>query len=179
MTTIHTRQLQQYTQDNYNNTHKTTTTIHTRQLQQYTQDNYNNTHKATTTIHTIQLQQCTQDNYNNTHKTTTKIHTVNQQQLYTRQLKTSNNTHDTNYNTTCTEGKNSQARQYCVQFIVILIVGRPAVSLQRIASSVTWESIDTDTHLQAPAFLDLSSACHSQESSTAFTTRQMALSLRH
>jgi len=42
MTTIHTRQLQQYTQDNYNNTqdynniHKTTTTIHTRQLQQYT-----------------------------------------------------------------------------------------------------------------------------------------------
>jgi len=28
--------LQQYTQDNYNNTHKTTTTIHTRQLQQYT-----------------------------------------------------------------------------------------------------------------------------------------------
>ena len=43
MTTIHTRQLQQYTQDKYNNTHKTTTTIHTRQLQQYTQDNYNNT----------------------------------------------------------------------------------------------------------------------------------------
>jgi len=39
MTTIHTRQLQQYTQDSYNNTHKTTTTIHTRQLQQYTQDN--------------------------------------------------------------------------------------------------------------------------------------------
>ena len=32
MTTIHTRQLQQYTQDNYNNTHKTTTKIHTRQL---------------------------------------------------------------------------------------------------------------------------------------------------
>jgi len=54
MTTIRTRQLQQYTQDNsqqytqgnynnthrtaHNNTHKTTTTIHTRQLQQYTQD---------------------------------------------------------------------------------------------------------------------------------------------
>jgi len=38
MTTIHTRQLQQYTQDNYNNTQKKTTTIHTRQLQQYTQD---------------------------------------------------------------------------------------------------------------------------------------------
>jgi len=57
MKTIHTRQLQQYTQDNYNNTHKTTTTIHTRQLQQYirptnnnyTQDNYNNTHKTTFT----------------------------------------------------------------------------------------------------------------------------------
>ena len=64
--TIHTRQLQQYTQDNYNNTHKTTTihtiqltTIHTRQLQKYTQDNYNNTYKTTTTIHTIQLQQYT------------------------------------------------------------------------------------------------------------------------
>ena len=62
MTTIHTRQLQQYKQDNYNNTHKTTTTIHTRQLQQYTQDNYNNTNKTTTTIHTKQLQQYTQDN---------------------------------------------------------------------------------------------------------------------
>jgi len=51
-----------HTQDNYNNTHKRTITIHTRQLQQYTQetynthkklqqytqDNYNNTHKATT-----------------------------------------------------------------------------------------------------------------------------------
>jgi len=54
MTTIHTRQLQQYTQDN-NNTHKTTTTIHTRQLEQYTQGNYNNKHKTTTTIHTRQL----------------------------------------------------------------------------------------------------------------------------
>ena len=63
MTTIHTRHLQKYTQDNCNNTHKTTTTIHTRQLQQYTQDNYNNIQ--------IQLQQYTQDNYNNTHKTTT------------------------------------------------------------------------------------------------------------
>jgi len=54
MTTIHTRQLQQYAQDNYNNTHKTTTKIHTRQLQKYTQDNYNNTHKTTTTTHTRQ-----------------------------------------------------------------------------------------------------------------------------
>ena len=66
MTTIHTRQLQQYTQDNYNNTHKTTNNnthilqqIHIR-WQQYTQDNYNNTYKT---------------NDNNTHKTTTKIHT--------------------------------------------------------------------------------------------------------
>ena len=71
-----------------NNTHETTTTIHTRQLQQYTQDNYNNA--------TRQLQQYTQDNYNNTHKTTTTKHMANQQQLYTRQLKTSNNTHETN-----------------------------------------------------------------------------------
>ena len=42
---IHIR-WQQYTQDNYSNTHKTTTTKHTRQLQQYTQDNYNSTHKS-------------------------------------------------------------------------------------------------------------------------------------
>jgi len=65
MTTIHTRQLQQYTQENYNNTHKTTTTIHKIILQQYTKYNYNNTHKTTTTTHTRQLQQYTQDN---THK---------------------------------------------------------------------------------------------------------------
>ena len=38
MTTIHTRQ-QQYTQDNYNNTHKTTTTIHTANQQQLHKDN--------------------------------------------------------------------------------------------------------------------------------------------
>jgi len=60
---IHTRQLQQYTQDNYNNTHKTTTTIHTTKK---------NTHKTNTTIHTTKnsthnQQQYTQDN-NNTHK---------------------------------------------------------------------------------------------------------------
>ena len=50
---IHTRQLQKYKQDNFNNTHKTTssnihkktTTIHTRQL---------------TTVHTTKLQQYTQ-----------------------------------------------------------------------------------------------------------------------
>jgi len=39
MTTIHARQLQQYTQDNYSNTH-----------------NYNNTDNTTATIHTRQLQ---------------------------------------------------------------------------------------------------------------------------
>jgi len=50
---MHTRQLQ-YTQENYNNTRKTT--------QQYTQENYNNTRKTITTIHTRQLQQYTQDN---------------------------------------------------------------------------------------------------------------------
>ena len=71
MTTIHTRQLQQYTQDNYNNTHynnthKTTTTIHTttihtRQLQQYTQDNYNNTHKPTRYIAEHQKNNCHND----------------------------------------------------------------------------------------------------------------------
>ena len=44
-----------------NNTHKTTTTIHTRQLQQHTQNNYNISHMATTTIHTRELQQYTQN----------------------------------------------------------------------------------------------------------------------
>ena len=47
----------------YNNTPRQLTTIHTRQLQPYTQDNYNNTykttnnnkHKTTTTIHTRQI----------------------------------------------------------------------------------------------------------------------------
>jgi len=69
MTPIHTRQLQQYTQENYNNTHKKTTTIHTRQLK---------------TIHTRQLQQYTQENYNNTHKTTNNnTHTTT---IHTRKL---------------------------------------------------------------------------------------------
>jgi len=65
---MHTIQLQKYTQDNYNNTHKTTnnnihkttTTLHTRQLQKYTQDNYNNTHKTTNNNTQRQLQQYTQ-----------------------------------------------------------------------------------------------------------------------
>ena len=40
---------------------------------------------------------------------------VNQQQLHKRQLKTCNKTHETNQNfTTCTKGKNTQAREYCV-----------------------------------------------------------------
>ena len=54
------------------------------------------------------------------HKTTTTIHTANQQQLHTRQLKTSNNTRETNQNTTCTKATNTQARQHCVQFLVIV-----------------------------------------------------------
>jgi len=78
MTKIHARQLQQYTQDNYNNKHKTTTTIHARQLQQYTQDNY---------------QQYTQDNYNNTHKTTTTIHTRQLTPIDIRQLTTIHTRH--------------------------------------------------------------------------------------
>ena len=56
----------------------------------------------------------------NTQKITTTIHTTNRQQLNTRQLKISNNTHETNQNTTCTKGKNTQAREYCVQFLVIV-----------------------------------------------------------
>ena len=58
----------------------TTAKIHSKQLQQYTQDNYNNTPKTTTTIHARLLQKYTQDNYN-TLKTNTTIHTANQQKL--------------------------------------------------------------------------------------------------
>jgi len=61
MTTIHTRQLQQYTQDNYNNTHKT----------------HNNTHK--TTHNNTHNSQYTRDNSQQytqlTIHTTTAIHT--------------------------------------------------------------------------------------------------------
>ena len=46
---------------------------------------------------------------------------VNQQQLHTRQLKTNNKPPETSYNTTCTKGKNTQAKQYCVQFLVIVM----------------------------------------------------------
>jgi len=45
----------------------------------------------------------------------TTIHTANQQQLHTTQLKTSNNTHETNENfTACTKDKNTQVKEYCV-----------------------------------------------------------------
>ena len=65
MTTIHTRQLQQYTQDNYNNTYKTTN---------------NNTHKTTTSIHTRQL--------TTTHtRQLTTIHTKQLTTIRTRHLK--------------------------------------------------------------------------------------------
>jgi len=54
LATIHTRQLQQYTQDNYNDTHK---------------NNYKNTQiynkRTATTINTTTT--LPQDNYNNTH----------------------------------------------------------------------------------------------------------------
>ena len=67
---IHTR-WQQYTQDNYNNSHKTTTTIHTIQLQQYTQDNHNNTHKTTN---------------NNTHKTSQNTTCTNAKQHHGKKV---------------------------------------------------------------------------------------------
>ena len=69
----------------------------------------------------IRWQQYTQEKLQqHIYKTTTTIHTANQQQLHTTDLKTSNKTHDTNYNTTCTKGTNTQVRQHCVQFSVIV-----------------------------------------------------------
>ena len=91
MTTIHTRQLQGYTQDNYNNTHKTTTTVHTRQLQRYTQDNYN-THKTITTIDTRQL---------------TTMHTRQLTTMHTRHLKIQ-----------CVDKVNNTNTTYAPQFAV-------------------------------------------------------------
>jgi len=86
MTTIHTRQLQQYTQDNYNNTHKTTNNnTHKTTTTMQCPHSTTNTHKMTT-IHTRKLRQYTQDNYNNTHKTTTTIHTKQPTIIHTRQL---------------------------------------------------------------------------------------------
>ena len=58
--------------------------------------------------------QCTHST-TNTHKITTTTHMANQQQLHTRQLKTSNHTHETHQNFTTS----TKAREYCVQFIVI------------------------------------------------------------
>ena len=52
-----------------------------------------------------------------THTLTTTIHTVGQQKLPKRLLKTSNKTPETNQNTTRTKGKNTQARESCVQFL--------------------------------------------------------------
>ena len=96
MTTIHRRQLQQYTQDNYKNTHKTTTTIHTRQLTTIHIRQLTTIHtRQLTTIHTRQLQQHTKDNYNNnTHKTTTTtIHTRQVTTIHTRQVTTIHTRH--------------------------------------------------------------------------------------
>ena len=82
--------------------------------------------------HTVQqihiTYQHTQDNYNNTQ--------VNQRQLHTRQLKTSYKTHETNQNRTCTKGKKTQVRQYCVQFpvIVFLIINSLTLSPQSFTS---------------------------------------------
>jgi len=64
MTKIHTEKPQKYTQNNYNNTQKTTTKIHTKQLQQYTRPTYNNTYGQPTTIthkKTQNYQQYTRD----------------------------------------------------------------------------------------------------------------------
>jgi hypothetical protein len=93
--TTHNRQLQQYTQDNYNNSyknttiiHKTTTTIHTRQLQKDIQEYYNNTHKKTNNKHTRQLQQYTKDNYN----TKKQLTTIHKRQLKIQHVGKLNNT---------------------------------------------------------------------------------------
>ena len=101
MTTIHTRQLQQYSKTT-NNTHKTTnnnTHKTTNNNTHKTTNNNthkttnNNTHKTTTTIHTRQLQKYKQDNYNNTHNTT------------------NNNTHKISVNTTFTNGKQHHGKK--------------------------------------------------------------------
>jgi len=109
---------QQYTQDNYNSTHKTTTTIHTRQLttihtrqlHQYTQDNYNNTYKTTN---------------NNTHKTTTSIHTRQLTTTHTRQLTTIHTKQLTTIRTRhlkiqhVQKVNNTKVGTYCAQFLVL------------------------------------------------------------
>ena len=61
MTTIHTRQLQQYTRpsnNNYTQNNLKVTTIHTRQLQRYTRpsnNNYTQDNLEVATIHTRQI----------------------------------------------------------------------------------------------------------------------------
>jgi len=62
---------------------------------------------------------------------------VNQQQLHTRQLKTSNKPPETSYNTTCTRVKNTQAKQYCVQFLVIFFFLTIIISLTLSPQSFT------------------------------------------
>jgi len=62
---MHTKQLQQYTQHNYNNTHNTTNN------NTHNTTN-NNTHNKTTTIHTTQL-----TTIHTTHLTTQPVQTVN------------------------------------------------------------------------------------------------------
>ena len=69
--------------------------LHTRQL------------KAST-IHTRQLQQCTWPTNNSYTQDNLKLSTI-----HTRQIR--------NF-TTCTKGKDTQVRQYCVQFIVIAFI---------------------------------------------------------
>jgi len=93
---------QQYIQDYFNNTHKTTT-IHTRLLQQYTQLTTIHTrllqqYKELTTIHTRLLQQYKQ--LTTIHTTTTTIHT---RHLKIQPVQTVNNT---------------TVRKYCTQFPV-------------------------------------------------------------
>jgi len=67
---------------------------------------------STTNKHKITTQQV---NYKNTHSQT--------KQLHTRQLKTSNKPPETSYNITCTTNrKNTQAKQYCVQFSVVVFL---------------------------------------------------------
>ena len=83
MTTIHTRQLTKYIQENQNNTYKkTNNNTHKTTNNNTHKTTNNNIHKTTTTIHTREL---------------TTIHTrqlqqytrPTQQQLHTTQLKTS------------------------------------------------------------------------------------------
>ena len=124
-------------QDNYNNTHKTTTTthtrqlttIHTRQLNTY-KTTHNNTHKTAHNTH--------KTTHNNTHKTTHNTYKTTHNNTH----KTTHNTHKTTHNNTHTTTNNSThkttktintrylkiqhvqkvnnttVRKYCTQFLV-------------------------------------------------------------